>query len=100
MTKRVDCAVAWLYVKKYMISFLKPRYMYWTSHGRVVSINKAGMDGSKRERIISNGLFNPTDLTLDKPENTLYWVDGGNKVNYVSLKTRKRSVCKLTLNWN
>jgi glucose/arabinose dehydrogenase len=66
--------------------------MYWTSHGSVVSINRAGMDGSFRRRIVSNGLVNPTDLTLDKAKDTLYWVDGGNIVHYISLKTRKRKV--------
>lgn len=66
--------------------------MYWTSHGDVVSINRAGMDGSSRERIISDGLVNPTDLTLDKAKQTLYWVDGGDVVQYISLQSRKQNV--------
>jgi hypothetical protein len=50
------------------------------------------MDGFSREKIISNGLINPSDLTLDKVKNILYWVDGGEKVHYISLETRKRNV--------
>ena len=52
------------------------------------------MDGSSRERIISDGLVNPTDLTLDKAKQTLYWVDGGDMVQYISLQSRKQNVSR------
>ena len=50
------------------------------------------MDGSTRERITSDGLVNPTDLTLDKVKHNLYWVDGGDIIHYISLETKKRNV--------
>ena len=68
--------------------------MYWTSHGNAVSINRAGMDGSSRERVNSGVLVNPTDLTLDKAKQTLYWVDGGDMVHYILLQSGKQNVSR------
>ncbi|CAB3997892.1 inositol 1,4,5-trisphosphate receptor-like [Paramuricea clavata] len=79
-----------------LLLHVEKRYLYWTSHGSVVSINRAGMDGFSREKIISGGLINPSDLTLDKVKNILYWVDGGEKVYYISLETRKRNFYKVS----
>lgn len=50
------------------------------------------MDGSSVEIVVSNGLVNPTDLTIDKVGNTLYWVDGEESVRYIVLKTREKNV--------
>ena len=69
------------------------RSMYWTSHGSRISINRASMDGYAREKIVSGNLIDPTDLALDKQNKILYWLDGGNIINYISLNSRKRKVC-------
>lgn len=50
------------------------------------------MDGSSLEIVVSNGLVNPTDLTIDKVGNTLYWVDGDDSVHYIVLNTREKNV--------
>jgi sugar lactone lactonase YvrE len=45
-------------------------------------IERAGMDGSRRETIVNTSLKWPNGLTLDLVHNRLYWVDA--KMNSIS----------------
>ena len=49
--------------------------MYWTDWGSSPKIEKASMDGSSREAIVSDSLGSPSGLTMDYSTQTLYWTD-------------------------
>ncbi|CAB1328475.1 unnamed protein product, partial [Coregonus sp. 'balchen'] len=49
--------------------------MFWTDWGRNPRIEKASMDGKMRTTIISNKLYWPNGLTIDYPNNLLYFAD-------------------------
>lgn len=58
-------------------------WMYWTDWGVTPGrIERAGMDGSRREIIVSTGLKWPNGLTLDLVQERVYWVDA--KMNSIS----------------
>ena len=49
--------------------------MYWSSGGNSSKIEKAGLDGSEREIIITGSTRNPQHLAIDFSKNRLYWSD-------------------------
>jgi low density lipoprotein-related protein 2 len=49
--------------------------MFWTDWGRNPRIEKASMDGKMRTSIISSKLYWPNGLTIDYPNNLLYFAD-------------------------
>ncbi|KAA8588167.1 hypothetical protein FQN60_001361 [Etheostoma spectabile] len=49
--------------------------MFWTDWGRNPRIERASMDGKLRTVIISNKLYWPNGLTIDYPNNLLYFAD-------------------------
>lgn len=58
-------------------------WMFWTDWGVTPGrIERAGMDGSHREIIVSTGLKWPNGLTLDLVQKRVYWVDA--KMNSIS----------------
>lgn len=50
-------------------------WMYWTDWGNEGRIERAGLDGSNRRRIVSYEIKWANGLTLDLVRNRLYWVD-------------------------
>nr|XP_034830019.1 very low-density lipoprotein receptor-like [Maniola hyperantus] len=50
-------------------------WMYWTDFGMEPKIERAGMDGSHRQIIVSDDLLWPLGITLDFVRERLYWVD-------------------------
>ena len=68
-------------------------YMYWTDWGTVAKIEKAGMDGSNRQVLISQNLTWPNGLALDYEYRKLYWTDAGSKtIQYADLDGTNRQV--------
>ncbi|KAJ8735442.1 hypothetical protein PYW07_007062 [Mythimna separata] len=57
-------------------------WMYWTDWGQVPKIERAGMDGSHRQTIVSYDVKWPNGLTLDLVRKRVYWVDA--KMNMIS----------------
>lgn len=49
--------------------------MYWTDWGANPKIEKAGMDGSGRQSIVTENLAWPNGLTIDQATKRLYWAD-------------------------
>ena len=49
--------------------------MYWTDWGSNPKIEKAAMDGSSRQSIVTGNLSWPNGLTIDQGSNLLYWTD-------------------------
>lgn len=57
-------------------------WMYWTDWGQIPKIERAGMDGSHRQTIVSYDVKWPNGLTLDLVRKRVYWVDA--KLNTIS----------------
>ena len=53
------------------------RKMYWTIAGRWDSIQRADIDGTNVEYLVTTGLGEPNDLTLDLAGGKMYWTDHG-----------------------
>ncbi len=51
------------------------RWLYWTDWGSVPKIERAGMDGSHRQDIVTHDIKWPNGLTLDLVGRQLYWLD-------------------------
>lgn len=56
--------------------------MYWTDWGSEPKIERAGMDGSHRQTIVSYDIKWPNGLTLDLVLKKIYWADA--KLNAIS----------------
>lgn len=60
-------------------SLFFPRWMYWsefsTTIGNRPKIERAGMDGTHREVIVSTEMLWPKSITLDLVAKRLFWVD-------------------------
>lgn len=56
--------------------------MYWTDWGSEPKIERAGMDGTHRQAIVSHDMKWPNGLTLDLVLNKVYWADA--KLNVIS----------------
>ena len=70
-----------------------PRYMYWTDWGASPKIERAGMDASGRQVIISSNLTWPNGLAIDYGSQRLYWADAGMKtIEFSGLDGSKRKV--------
>lgn len=57
-------------------------WMFWTDWGVDAKIERAGMDGSHRQTIVSYEVKWPNGLTLDLVKKRVYWVDA--KLNTIS----------------
>ncbi|XP_007455888.1 PREDICTED: low-density lipoprotein receptor-related protein 4 [Lipotes vexillifer] len=78
------------YVYAYMSRW---RYMYWTDWGASPKIERAGMDASGRQVIISSNLTWPNGLAIDYGSQRLYWADAGMKtIEFAGLDGSKRKV--------
>lgn len=67
--------------------------MYWTDWGASPKIERAGMDASGRQIIISSNLTWPNGLAIDYGSQRLYWADAGMKtIEFAGLDGSKRKV--------
>lgn len=53
---------------------------YWTEWGMNSSILTAGMDGKNITVLVNQGLEWPNSLSIDYPNNRLYWIDTKQKM--------------------
>jgi hypothetical protein len=51
------------------------RYLYWIDYGQYPRIGKAFLDGSGWQPMVTSGISNPRDLTVDMLTHDVYWVD-------------------------
>ena len=51
--------------------------MYWTDWGTQQKIERAKLDGSNRQALISTSLHFPNGLALAVPEGLMFWTDAG-----------------------
>lgn len=66
----------------YFIYFFVDRWLFWTDWGQNPRIERAGMDGSHRQAIVTYDVKWPNGLTLDLTQSRIYWVDA--KLNIIS----------------
>ncbi|CAG9855512.1 unnamed protein product [Phyllotreta striolata] len=57
-------------------------WLFWTDWGKEPKIERAGMDGSHRQSIVTFDVIWPNGLTLDLVKRKVYWVDA--KLNSIS----------------
>ena len=72
------------------------RYLYWADSGdQHPKIERARLDGSKREVLINDSIRTPSGLAIDYDSGNLYWCDK-NKIERVSLnESRTRTLLTL-----
>lgn len=72
------------------------RLLYWIDYGQYPRIGKAYLDGTNWQPIVTSGISNPRDLTVDMLTHDVYWVDSKldmiQKVSY-SGGNRQVSIC-------
>ena len=67
--------------------------MYWTDWGVVPKIEKAGMDGSARQTIVTGNLGWPNGLTIDQATKRLFWADAKlDKIEVSDVNGRNRQL--------
>lgn len=83
----------WMLTGSLRTPLLMSRYMYWTDWGASPKIERAGMDASNRQVIISSNLTWPNGLAIDYGSQRLYWADAGMKtIEFAGLDGSKRKV--------
>jgi len=55
--------------------------MFWTDWGQNPRIERSDMDGQLRQAIITDQLYWPNGLTIDYPNNMIYFADA--KYDYI-----------------
>ena len=69
------------------------RYIYWTDWGGKPKIERVGMDGTKRETLVSKNMTFPNGLTIDHATRRIYWTDPGTlTIEYLNLVSMRRKV--------
>jgi sugar lactone lactonase YvrE len=59
------------------------RYLYWTnSYHRRPTIERSLFDGTEREVIVNEDLFQPMGIAVDELEDKLYWSDEKSGIYY------------------
>lgn len=51
------------------------RILFWIDYGQYPRIGKANLDGSGWTPVVTSGISNPRDLTIDMSTHDVYWVD-------------------------
>ena len=64
-------------LRTYTITISALSKMYWTNAGSRDKIQRANLDGSDVEDLVTTGLSDPIDLALDVAGGKMYWTDQG-----------------------
>ncbi|XP_049541327.1 low-density lipoprotein receptor-related protein 4 [Anopheles darlingi] len=64
--------------------------VFWTDWGTSPRIERAYMDGSERQTLISEAIFWPNGLTIDYTSDRLYWADAKHVIESAGLDGRGR----------
>ena len=74
---RIDATDLWLILTNHVLPGPAPSgKMYWTAEGPA-RIQRADLDGSNVEDLVTTGLVNPRGLALDAAGGKMYWLDRG-----------------------
>lgn len=55
--------------------------MFWTDWGSIPRIERAGMDGTGREAIVTTNLEWPNGVSVDESTDRVFWVDARTEVS-------------------
>lgn len=70
--------------------------MYWTDWGEPAEISTSYMDGSSDESFVTSDIHWPNGLTIDFPNQRLYWTDAKKmSIESIRLDGTDRRVSKL-----
>lgn len=62
------------------------KFLYWIDYGTFPRIGRALLDGSNWTELVTSGITNPKDLTIDFNNHDVYWIDATfdniQKINY------------------
>ena len=61
----------------YAVRIPDKKRMYWTNAGSRDKIQRADIDGSNVQDLVTRGLRDPIDIALDLTEGKMYWTDQG-----------------------
>ena len=64
-------------LRAYTVRVSGKKKMYWTNAGRQDKIQRADIDGTNPEDLVTTGLSEPIDLALDVTAGKMYWTDQG-----------------------
>ncbi len=64
-------------LQTYVLRIPDKTRMYWTNAGSRDRIQRADIDGSNLENLVTTGLNNPIDVALDVTAGKMYWTDHG-----------------------
>jgi low density lipoprotein-related protein 2 len=80
------------------------RFLYWIDYGQYPRIGKAFLDGSSWTPIVTSGISNPRDLTVDMVTHDVLWVDSRldtlQKVSFSGGSRQVTFVTSLLLDFN
>ena len=51
------------------------RYIYWLDYGQFPMLARANLDGTERKELVTTGISDPRDLTIDMLTHDVFWVD-------------------------
>ena len=75
-----------------MLNFVH-RWMYWTDWGTVAKIERASMDGDARTALFDTDLVWPNGITIDYPEQKIYWTDASlDRIEYSNVDGTGRTI--------
>ncbi|XP_049818680.1 low-density lipoprotein receptor-related protein 2 [Aethina tumida] len=74
------------------------RILYWIDYGQYPKIGKANLDGSAWVPVVTSGISNPRDLTIDMNTHDVYWVDSKlDMIQRISFNGGNRQVIRRNL---
>ncbi|XP_076061029.1 low-density lipoprotein receptor-related protein megalin isoform X2 [Oratosquilla oratoria] len=74
------------------------RYLYWLDYGQFPVIGQAHLDGTNWKPIVTSGISNPRDITVDIFTHDVYWVDSAqDSINKVNFDGRNRQYIRRNL---
>ncbi|KAJ8949001.1 hypothetical protein NQ314_008307 [Rhamnusium bicolor] len=74
------------------------RILYWIDYGQYPRIGKSNLDGSGWVPVVTSGISNPRDLTIDMNTHDVYWVDSKlDMIQRISFNGGNRQVIRRNL---
>ena len=62
------------------------RLLYWIDGGQFPKIERANLDGTGRVAMVTSGIVQPRDITVDIATHDVYWVDSAADAIQVCMK--------------
>jgi low density lipoprotein-related protein 2 len=74
------------------------KLLYWIDYGQFPRIGRALLDGSNWTELVTSGITNPRDITIDYNNHDVYWTDSGlDTIQKVNWEGKNRVVVRKNL---